>query len=159
MPINNNFVTLAFETSTEIVMPAISTTVNFVAAPATASTQFVNPSLFIVRHVIIDAETTTASALMTDAIAFAPINVTADLFIATALFNDAGVIIAVPAQAMIANAELISRPNPFILPTNDYGISVTTNGITYELREFSPYIKYLRIVARNQKMFKDMEIL
>jgi len=157
--INNNFVTLAFETSTEIVMPAISTTVNFVAAPATASTQFVNPSLFIVRHVIIDAETTTASALMTDAIAFAPINVTADLFIATALFNDAGILISIPAQPMLATVDLINRRDPLIEPTIEYGISVTTNGITYKLREFSPYVRYLRIVARNQKIYKDMEIL
>ena len=157
--INSNFVTLAFEASTEIIMPAISTTVNFVAAPATASAQFVDPSLFIVRHVIIGAETTTASALMTDAIAFAPINITADLFIATALFNDPGVIIAIPAQPMLATVDLINRKNLFINNTSGHGISITTNGMTYELREFSPYIRYLRIVARNQKIYKDMEIL
>lgn len=156
---NANTVADILIASVETVMPAISTTVNFIAAPATASSEFANPSLFIVRLVSFNANTMNASALMMPAIALAPINITADIFVATAIFNNVGVIISIPAQPMIASVQLVNRRDPLLGTSVEYGISVTTNGITYKLREFSPYIKYLRIVARNQKIYKDMEIL
>jgi len=145
--------------SATIVMPAISTTVNFVAAPATASGELVDPSLFVVRVLNVNANTMTASALMGNAIGFVQVIITADVFVATAVFNYPGVVITVPGGPMTATVELVNRSRPFINPTNDYGISVSTNGIRYELNQLSPYIKYLRIVARNQKIYKDMEIL
>lgn len=157
--VNANTVADVLTASAEKVMPAISTTVNFVAAPATASAEFVDPSLFVVRIVNVNADTFTASALMTDAIASVQISVTADVFVVTAIFNEPVVFITFPAQPMLASVELVNRRDPLVEPTVEYGISVTTNGITYKLREFSPYVRYLRIVARNQKIYKDMEIL
>jgi hypothetical protein len=140
-------------------MPSISTQAIFSAAPATASAVFVDPSLFVVRIVNVNADIMNASALMTDAIASVQISVVADVFVVTAIFNEPGVVITFPAQPMIASVELVNRPRLFINPTDGFGISVSTNGIRYELKEFSPYIKYLRIVSRNQKIYKDMEIL
>lgn len=156
---NVDFASEPFLASATMIMPAISTQVIFSAASATASSEFANPSLFIVRLVSVNASTMDASALMMPAIAFAPINITADIFVATAIFNNVGVIISIPAQPMIASVQLVNRRDPLLGTSVEYGISVTTNGITYKLREFSPYIKYLRIVARNQKIYKDMEIL
>lgn len=156
---NVNVATVALTASAEIVMPAISTQAILSAAPATASGELVDPSLFIVRIINVNADTATASALMGDAIGFVQITIASDVFVATAIFDSPGLVFTVPADPMLATVELRNRPNPFVLPTDDYGISVSTNGIRYELREFSPYIKYLRIVARSQKIYKDMEIL
>jgi hypothetical protein len=157
--INVDFVTESFLASATTVMPSISTQAIFSAAPATASAVFVDPSLFVVRIVNVNADIMNASALMTDAIASVQISVVADVFVVTAIFNEPGVVITFPAQPMIASVELVNRPRLFINPTDGFGISVSTNGIRYELKEFSPYIKYLRIVSRNQKIYKDMEIL
>jgi hypothetical protein len=160
---NVDFVSEPFLASATIVMPAISTQAILSAAPATASGQFVDPSLFIVRVVNVNADAMIASALMGNAIGFVQVTIPADVFVATAVFNNAGVVITFPAQAMIATVELINRANLFSYGSNtsndERGISVSTNGIRYELKEFSPYMKYLRIVARNQKIYKDMEIL
>lgn len=156
---NVNAAAVALTASAEMVMPAISTQAILSAAPATASGELVDPSLYVVRLVNVNADAATASALMGNAIGFVQVTIAADVFVATAIFDSPGLVFTVPADPMLASITLVNRPNPFVLPTDDYGISVSTNGIRYELREFSPYIKYLRIVARNQKMYKDMEIL
>ena len=161
MPGKSNKIIYAelFIASGQLVMPAISTQVNFIANTLTASAELIEPLIYIVRIININANIMNSSAIMNNAIGFVQINITADIFVVTAIFNDPGIIVAIPGGPMIASIELANRPNPFILPTGDYGISVSTNGIVYELREFSPYIKYLRIAARNQKIYKDMEIL
>ena len=145
--------------SSEVVMPAISTSLTLASSPLTASGSLVQPVITADRELITTADIMTATGMLPQPRRFEDRTITSDVFVATGIFNDPGIIISIPASPMNASVALVNRPNPFILPTGDYGISVSTNGVVYELRELSPYIRYLRIVARNQKIYKDMEIL
>jgi hypothetical protein len=161
MPDQNNKLIVAtpLTASDELVMPAFSTSSIVSTAPLTASASLLEPGITAVRNLVTTATVMTASAFAGNATVFEDRIITADVFVATAVFNSAGAIITIPGGPMLASITLVNRPNPFILPTGDYGISVSTNGLVYELSEISPYMKYLRIVARNQKIYKDMEIL
>jgi hypothetical protein len=161
MPDKNNKIVVAepFIASGELVMPAFSTSSILSTAPLTASASLVQPGITAVRNLVTSATVLTASANAGDARVFEDRIINADVFVVTAIFNSAGAEITRSGGPMLASITLVNRPNPFILPTDDYGISVSTNGIRYELSELSPYVKYLRIVARNQKIYKDMEIL
>jgi len=145
--------------SDELVMPAISRSSVLATAPLTASGSLVQPGITANRELITTANVMTATGMLPQPRRFEDKTIISDVFVATTIFNNPGVIISIPGGPMLASTTLVNRPNPFILPTGDYGISVSTNGVVYELRELSPYIKYLRIVARNQKIYKDMEIL
>ena len=161
MPDQNNKLIVAtpLTASDELVMPAFSTSSVVSTTPLTASASLVQPGITAILNVTTTADVMTATAMFANATVFEDRIINADVFVATAIFNSAGAEITRSGGPMLASVELRNRPNPFILPTGDYGISVSTNGIVYELREIAPYIKYLRIVARNQKIYKDMEIL
>jgi len=156
---NKTVIVEPFIASDELVMPTISRSSVLATAPFTASGSLVQPVITAVLNRVTTADVMTATAMSPNALRFEDRRIFADVFVATAVFNSGGVVITIPGGPMLASITLVNRPNPFVLPTGDYGISVSTNGIVYELREFSPYIKYLRIVARNQKIYKDMEIL
>ena len=145
--------------SDELVMPAISRSSVLSTAPLTASGSLIQPVITANRELITTANVMTATAIAGDARRFENKIITADVFVATVIFNNPGVIISIPGGPMLASTTLVNRKTSVILDDNDYAISVSTNGIVYTLREFSPYMKYLRIVARNQKIYKDMEIL
>lgn len=104
MPDKTNKIIVAtpLTASDELVMPTILTQAILSAAPATASAQIVDPSLYIVRIVSVSAPTLQCSALMGQAIGFVPININSDVFVATAIFNNAGVKITVSGGPMIA---------------------------------------------------------
>jgi hypothetical protein len=161
MPDQNNKLIVAtpLTASDELIMPTFSTSSVVSTAPLTASGSLVEPGITAVRNLVVVGNVMTASAIAGNARVFEDRIITADVFVATAIFNSAGAEITRSGGPMLASITLVNRPNPFILPTDDYGISVSTNGIRYELSELSPYVKYLRIVARNQKIYKDMEIL
>jgi hypothetical protein len=161
MPDKNNKIVVVepFIASDELIMPAFSTSSILSTAPLTASASLVQPGITAVRNLVTTATVLTASASAGDARVFEDRIIIADVFVATAVFNSAGAVITIPGGPMTASVELVNRSRPFVNPTNDFGISVSTNGIRYELNQLSPYIKYLRIVARNQKIYKDMEIL
>jgi hypothetical protein len=85
---NKNILAELFIASVQSVMPAISTQAILSVDPATASAEFVNPSLYIERFIINTADVMTASALMTEAITFVPIQINADVMVVTATFNN-----------------------------------------------------------------------
>jgi hypothetical protein len=161
MPDKNNktIVVEAFIALDELVMPAFSTSSILATAPLTASASLLEPVTTPVRNIVLVADLLTATAMLADPRVFEDRIITADVFVVTAIFNNPGLVITIPGGPMLASIVLIDRPQPFTFPTNDFGISVSTNGLRYQINEFSSYIKYLRIVARNQKIYKDMEIL
>jgi hypothetical protein len=128
--VNANTVAEALTASAQMVMPTIITTVNFVAAPATASTEFVNPSLYIERFIVTSADIMDASALMGNAIGFVQIDIAADVMAASAIFNAAGVIITIPGSTMHASA------------ITKYETLLVGGRLTYDY--ISPWVKYLR---------------
>lgn len=132
MPDQNNENVLAepFVANTESVMPAISTQAILSADPATVSAEFVNPTLYIERFIVNTANVMTASALMTEAAAFVPVQINADVMVATATFDNPGIIITIPAQTMYATAILKSQ-----------GLKVN-NLYTYKM--LNPWVSYLR---------------
>lgn len=142
--VNANTVATALTASAEMSMPAISTTVNFVAIPATASTEFVNSSLYIERFIVTSADIMDASALMGNAIGFVQINVNADVMVASAIFNNSGVVITIPGPTMYAIA-IFKTENLYIETSqiiSDDGF--TSSNIWYPDSLVTPWVAYLR---------------
>lgn len=144
---NENVLAEPFITNAELFMPAISTQVILSTAPATGSTEFVNPTLYIERFVVTAADLMEASALMTEAVAFVPVQVNADVMIATGIFDSPGIIIAIPGQTMYATA-LLKSEDLILSTTTRFGTTVVTNTFRpYTM--MSPWLAYLRATDAN----------
>jgi hypothetical protein len=126
--------------SDEFVMPAFATTVNFVTDPFTASASFVEPELYIEREVIYLADPATATGLMANAEVNENRTVAADVMLAIATFNDAGVKITVPGGPMLAKISLPSS-----------GMTLNVDGsVIYINMSLSPWVSYLRATESNK---------
>ena len=141
--LNVNVATVALTASAEMVMPAISTSVNFIAASATVSAEFIDPSLYIERFIVTLADIMDSSADMGEAIGFVQINFVADSMIASAIFDNPGVVITVPGQTMYATA---------YLPKN-----MLFNSLPFS--ELTSYIRYLRSVNQITTQFSIKEVV
>jgi hypothetical protein len=127
---NKTVIVEPFIASDELVMPAFSTSSILTTVPLTASVQFLQPLITADRQVVTTATVLTASALAGNATVFEDRIITSDVFVATATFNSAGVIITIPGGLMIASAKIIDnnvKINNWPIPT------------------MSSYIKYLRM--------------
>lgn len=140
---NVNVIALSFEASAEMIAPLISTEINRLVDPANASAEFVNPNLYIERFIAISIDPMNASADMGDAIGFVQIDINADVMVATATFDDAGVIIAVPGTTMHAYVNFPSNIKWNLLPLSD----------------LTPYIKYLRYRSTTTTIYPIREIV
>jgi hypothetical protein len=145
MPDQNNESILAepFIASAQSVMPAISTQVILSVAPATASAEFVEPTLYVERFVVTTGDLMEASALMTEATAFVPVQINADVIIATAIFDNPGIIITIPGTTMYATALLKSQELNIKITSTDNEGFVSTNTI-YPNTLMTPWLAYLR---------------
>ena len=165
---NKNVVAEPFIASDEFVMPAFSTSSVISVVPFTASAEFVEPLVVAILNLVTTADPMTVTAEFIDALVFENILINADVFVATAIFDSPGVVITIPGGPMLASISLVNRKDLYSyedgsarLDSDDIltGISVSTNGIRYELKELSAYMRYLRIVARNQNLYKNVEVI
>lgn len=117
--------------NSEFVNPEYSANVNYVALPMSASATIVEPSLFVVKEniYIVDEPMIANNAEIPYPTWSQPVFINADIMVANAIFNSAGVLITIPAPALTASATL-----PTEIYYND--ILVTT--------AISPYMRYLR---------------
>ena len=162
---------LPCEANAEMTTASTSTQVNVNSTAFTASTLFVNPTQYVVALVNVSATVLTASADMSGAERMETTNIAADPMTASVVFNTTAVILSLSAAPMLASVELVNRrdlfngeqdPNYYFDLQEDMylrGISLNVNGIRYELKEFSPYMRYLRIVAQNHNLYKNAEVI
>jgi hypothetical protein len=125
--------------SDEFVMPAFVTSSVLSTIPLTASVEVVEPVVTADREVIYNATAYSVTAEFAAPKIFENKIITSDIFIATAIFNDAGVKITIPGGPFIANAKL----------ANNYinGIIVTGNTFAYPVSMYnfnSPWASWLR---------------
>jgi hypothetical protein len=125
---NNDSAADALHASALMVDPAISTGVNHVSAVATASALINEVTVTADRNIINLALPVTASAELLNAERIDNVNIVADLFVASAIFNDAGVKITFPGGPMLASA-IIVKP-------------ALVNGQV--ITNLTAYIRYLR---------------
>ena len=113
MPDKNNkdIVTEEMEAYAELLNINIVTEVNYESNTLDSNAELVMPIIYseIFTNLLVDPMN--ASALMTDAIAFQPANILADVMLATAIFNSAGVIITIPGGTMYASANMVGKTN------------------------------------------------
>jgi hypothetical protein len=119
--------------------PAISTSVDYAADWALAEAGPIDAFVSVIRNISINATAFTASAQMNEAAVSWPANIIADIMVATAIFNSAGVRITIPGGPMEATIKLV----------NNYvgGITVTTNTFDYPISMYnltSPWAAWLR---------------
>jgi hypothetical protein len=99
--------------------PAISTSVDYDADWALAEAGPIDAFVSVIRNISINATALTASAVMESAAVSWPANIIADIMVATAIFNSAGVRITIPGGPMVATVELLDRPYEGIYITTD----------------------------------------
>jgi hypothetical protein len=145
MPDKNNSVNAAdpFVAFPLLVEPTFSTQAIFVASSLTASSELVDSAVSAQRLVAISSDPLLASALIVQGVTSSPVNVTADIMVATATFNSAGVIITIPGGPMIASA---------YSPKNVYFNSLP-------MTELTSYIRYMRAVNLITKQFPMKEVV
>jgi hypothetical protein len=135
---NNDSAADAMHASALMVDPAISTGVNHVSAVAIASALINEVTVTADRNIINLALPATASAELLNAERIDNVNIVADLFVASAIFNDAGVKITFPGGRMTATATLATA-----------GIRI--NGINPAV-VLPPWVAYLRATDLNNLM-------
>ena len=150
---NVDFIAEAMTAADELVMPAYSTSSNLVTAPFIASIELVEPLTTADREVIYNSGTMTADALMEEALLFEDRILAADLFIASAIFNDAGVIISIPGGPMLATATLAT--NIGFKHYDDDGDFINIIPLSDNL---TPLIRYVRVDALNNRIPNLMEV-
>jgi hypothetical protein len=164
MPDQNNETIVAepFIASAQSVMPAIFTQAILSVAPATASAEFVNPTLYIERFIINTANIMTASALMTEAKGFVPVQINADVMAASAIFDNPGVIITIPAQIMEAQVKLLDDIGILYYTGRDIYVdgNYVPQTITIKFKKMpTTYVRYLIYKAQDQAipMYKEIK--
>jgi len=128
--------------SCESVMPAISTVVVFATATLTASASLVEPGITAVLNRTTTANVMTATALAGNATVFEDRIITADIFVASVTFNNPGVLITIPAQPMLASANIVDK-------------NFKING--WSIVTMTAYVRYLRISNYENRNIKSMK--
>jgi hypothetical protein len=139
---NSEYVSDLLEASAEIVAPVLSTSTLFVASPGLASGLIMNPNITADRNLVIFVDQMTANAEFVPALRLDNIIFNSDVMVASAIFNNAGAIITIPGGPMLANFKMIHP-------------SGTHNG---SLKQYSSYVRYLRVNSMNNSMYSMKEI-
>jgi hypothetical protein len=140
---NSNYISNTFNASCLFVNPAISTTVNFLDSAKTASSLLVDPTISRVFNLSINATALTASALIVNALRVDNVNIVADISLATAIFNSAGVKITIPGGPMTGTISIY-------MPTRINGVQPT---------RFNAYLRYLRAESLNHRINHYREVV
>jgi hypothetical protein len=137
MPDKNNadFASDIMTASALMVDPAISTEVNYVSGVATASALINEVTVIADRNIESLPLPATASVEFLDAQRLDNVIVAADVMVASAIFNSAGVVITIPGGPMLASAARIMPP--------------LVNGVM--ITNLTAYVRYLR--AQNNRGF------
>jgi hypothetical protein len=135
---NNDSAAEAMTASALMVDPAIVTTVNYVSGVATASALISSVTVIADRNIVNLPLPATASVELLNAQRVNNVIISADVFVVTATFNDAGVVITIPGPTLFASATLASA-----------GIRI--NGFNPALA-LSPWAAYLRATDVNNLM-------
>jgi hypothetical protein len=141
---NNNTITAEpFTASAQVVQPEIRTSSILTSAALTASGAMVQPQLTTDREIVTVAIPLVATANAGDARVFEDKIITSDLFIASVIFNDAGVRITIPGGPMLASAY-----SPKQIKFNSLPVT-----------ELTSYIRYLRAGNLVQRQFPLKEVI
>jgi|694.fasta_scaffold18696_2 hypothetical protein len=122
--------------------PSISTSVNFNSFAATASALINETTIIADRNIIVNANVALASAEMLGAQRLDNVIITADIMVASAIFNSAGATITRSGGPMLANVTLIDTPGViYPIPAGTGGILI--NGLRTWM-VLSPWAAWLR---------------
>lgn len=140
---NSNFIATPLTASDEFVNPSISTTSILVSTILSAQSEIVDPSIYVEAESINSVSAINVSAEMTDAKRSQDNEIISDVFVATATFNDHGVIITIPGGPMIATVtipqNITGKVNVYLNTSGDIGTSYTINFNTQK----SAYVNYV----------------
>ena len=125
---NSDFISNVFIATSLMTNVSVITTSNILSTSLDAASTIVDPELYVEAESINMVNALTVSAEMTDALMFQECEIVSDIFIATIIFNNAGVKITIPGGPMLATVTL-----PDETLTN--GLPVVT---------LTPYIRYIR---------------
>lgn len=136
---NKLIVATAMTASDELVMPTFATSSIISTSPFTASIEVIEPATTADKEIVYSHIAYTVTAEFAQPSIFENKIITSDIFIATAVFNDAGVRITIPGGTFIATAKLINNYlNGIIVSTNTFDYSVSMYNFT------SPWAAWLR---------------
>ena len=128
------------DASATIVGSSISTSVNIIADPMVVLSLLSDITLTVIRVVNVSANLFTATASMGSAYGFEEKNIFADLFIATAIFNSPGVKQTIPGGPMLATVTLPTNIRGVYYPPS-YPIA---SPVTYLFKNIPTiYVRYL----------------
>lgn len=115
---NNNIETF---TATALMTTAtITTTSNVLASSFNSDSELVQPEQVAAdRNIILVANIATASADIINALRIEHVAIVSDIFIATATFNDHGLVISIPGGPMVASVAMLTGITP-LTPYTDY---------------------------------------
>ena len=109
MPDKNNKTVIVepMTASDELVMPVLSASSILSVVPSTASVVVIQPTITADREVVTISSPLTAAAEFPAPKIFEDKIITSDIFVATAIFNDHGVIITIPGGPMLVSATIV----------------------------------------------------
>ena len=139
---STNFIASPLTSETTMVNPEISTSSIIFAQPLDSNALVVTPTLALEFSNIYYSGVANASADITEGIFGDSTTIVSDIFVATAILNDAGVIVGIRALPMTADVSI----NP---PSQIMGLPLT---------DLSDYIRYLRIESYNNEILHYQEV-
>lgn len=158
MPDKNNKIIIVdpLTASDELVMPVLSASSILSTVPSTASVEFVEPVTTADREVVTTSDVLTATAEFPAPAVFENKTINADIFVATAIFNDAGAVITIPGGPMLASA---------VTPQGHGGIYYTGkvgagDQIPYLFNQIpGKYVRYLMVksLTNNIPIYKEIK--
>jgi hypothetical protein len=137
-----NFIASPLTSETTMVNPEISTSSIIFAQPLDSNALIVTPTLALQFSNIYYSGVANASADITEGIFGDSTTIVSDIFVATAILNDPGVLVGIQALPMTANVFM----NP---PSQIMGLPLT---------DLSDYIRYLRIESYNNEILHYQEV-
>jgi hypothetical protein len=96
----------------------------------------------------------TASTLMTEAKGFVPVQINADVMVASAIFDSAGIIISIPGHTMYATV-LLKSENIYLKFS---GSGINSEARYYPNRMMNPWLAYLRATS-TEKILPMREVV
>lgn len=140
---NSIFIATPITASAQMTSSSITTTVNYVAQAMTSGSAIIQPTLYVQRESINNVTIITANAEMMNALMFQEANIVSDIFVATVIFNNAGVKITIPGGPMLASVtlppEITGVVNVYLNSEGDIGTSFPI----YFNTQKSAYVNYV----------------
>jgi hypothetical protein len=150
---NNNSAADAFEASALTVDPTYSTEAIIFSDPMNVSAELVDPIIYSEVFLVLTADLMTANIEMLGAQRLDSVQIFSDVMIATVIFDQAGILITIPAQPMIASAKLANQ-----IGFKYYDVNGNYFATYLFEQNLTPLVRYLRLDALNASIPNFVEV-